>query len=437
MLQLALPVVLSYLGIMLMPLVDLLAVGRVSAAAVGAVGIGTSVFTWLMIFGIGLLSGLDYLISYSVGAGKNADARAAYAQGVWISLILGVPGSAVLFAFSYQMSWLGITGEVLPLAASYVRILSFSLAPVMVFTATRNYLQGRHIAQPVLWILILANIVNAALNYAFVLGHWGFQVMGSDGSAWATFIARYWMMIAIVGYAEWIDRRESIHSRWSWHPEIMRSLMKLGIPAALHMTFEVGVFAVSTLLAGGLAPTALAAHQIVLNTASMTFMVPLGLSAATAVLVGQAGGRGDHRQARRLGWQGLGLGVGFMTFSALMLWTFSSTILRGYTHDAAILQVAPQILLIAALFQISDGAQVVAAGALRGLGDTKSAAIANLAGHWGLGLPGGVLLCYQLGRGLQGLWMGLSLGLTCVAITLLWRWTHLSKARLARAHEAS
>lgn len=436
MFKLALPVILSYLGLMAMPLVDLFAVGHVSAIAVGAVGIGTSLFTWFMMFGLGLLAGLEYRIAHSHGAGEHDVARAAFAQGLIISVGLGIPFTLLILGAAECLEWLRIGPEVRPFAASYLRILAYSLIPVLAFTAARNFLQARGIAKPVLVILIAANVFNAIANYVLVYGHWGFAPGGSDGSAWATMVARVWMLFAVLAYVYYYERRRT-DFQWReyfrYDPLLMRSLLKLGFPSALQVTFEVGVFALSTVLAGGLAPVALAAHQIVLNTASFTFMVPLGLSSATAVLVGQASGRGDLVGARRLGWQGLSLGMGFMAFSGATLWLFSGAILSFYTSEAEVILAAQQIILVAALFQVSDGAQVVATGALRGLGNTRTAAIANLLGHWGIGLPVGVLLCYAAGWGLRGLWNGLALGLTAVGIALVWRWSIESRRALTPA----
>lgn len=436
MFSLALPVVLTYLGLMAMALVDLLAVGRVGAVAVGAVGIGSSIFNWFMIFGIGLLSGLEYLVSHAIGAGRHRDARSAFAQGMIVSVALGIPATAAIVLLSYKLSWFGISEEVRPAAASYLRILAFSLTPVYVFTGARQYLQARGIAQPALTILILANVLNALANYVLVFGNWGFPALGSDGSAWATSIARLWMMLAAFGYVLLREREGSGAPRiprelFGYHGPSLRELLHLGFPAALQMTFEVGVFALATILAGGLVPDALAAHQIVLNIASLTFMVPLGIGSAAAVLVGQAGGRRDFREARRLGWQALAMGTGFMSLSAATLYFFSGAILGFYTTVPSVILLAQKIILVAAFFQISDGAQVVAAGCLRGLGNTRTAMLTNLFGHWALGLPIGVALCYGLGWGIVGLWNGLSLGLTAVAIVLVRRWAVESRIRAA------
>ncbi|NBV89614.1 MAG: hypothetical protein EBR88_08910 [Betaproteobacteria bacterium] len=201
----------------------------------------------------------------------------------------------------------------------------------------------------------------------------------------------------------------------------------MGWPSAVQMSLEVGVFALSTGLAARFAAIDLAAHQLVLNTASVTFMVPLGISSAAAVLVGQAKGRGDAAEARRVGWRCLQIGVGFMALSCVTLLALPGPILGLYTNDPAVIGVGSSILFIAALFQLSDGAQVTGTGILRGLGDTRSSLVMNLIGHWLLGLPLGVLMGFVWGWGLRGIWIGLSIGLTAVALSLVWRWNAASR----------
>jgi MATE family multidrug resistance protein len=210
----------------------------------------------------------------------------------------------------------------------------------------------------------------------------------------------------------------------------MRDLIRLGVPAALQMTFEVGVFALATGLAARWTAQDLAAHQVVLNIASLTFMVPLGVGAATAVLVGQSIGKKQVHEAIRMGWKGFALGVGFMSLSCAALLLFSDSILHLFTHDERIVWVGKSILLVAALFQLSDGTQTVGTGALRGLGDTQGAMFCNLVGHWLIGLPIGIYLGFYLGWGLKGLWIGLSLGLTAVAVGVLVQWFRKTKLAL-------
>jgi multidrug resistance protein, MATE family len=429
--RLALPVTLSYLGLMLMGSVDLIAVGRVSAEAVGAVGIGTSVFGWLMITGIGLMAALDYLIGHSYGAGEHEEGFRYFSQAVLVTIFLSAALTGVMVFLSFHLDWLGINPQLRGESESYLRVLAFSLLGALMFNVFRQYLNAVGIARPAVVVMIVANVLNAVANYVLVFGNWGAPAMGAVGSAWATLLARIWMMLAM-GLVLWNwDRRnhrffQMIPIQMEWAR--MKRLLNLGLPAALQMNFEIGVFAVATGLAARLSAVELAAHQIVLNVASMAFMVPLGVGSAAAVLVGQALGAREPALAVKLGWRAFGLGAGFMTCSCAAFLLFPSTLLGFYTNDPSVIAVGTGILFLAGLFQIADGVQVVGTGALRGLADTRTPMIANLIGHWAIGLPLGAYLCFSAGRGIWGLWVGLASGLVSVALALLIRWRIATRA---------
>ncbi len=435
MLQLAVPVMLTQLGIMTMHLVDLLLVGRVNAVAIGAVGVGSSLFTWFMIFGMGLVVGLDYFVSHSYGSGNIEGACRSFVQGVWISAGVGFVLTLALLGLSYRLEWAGINPELIPATGPYLRALTWSLPTVLFFTACRQFLQGMGIVRPGVIILVIANVINAVVAWALIFGKFGFPALGAYGSGLATLISRILMLFMVIGViwawnrdgGKFFDREDA----FAFDRERTRDLLKLGVPAALHMTFEVGVFAVATLLAARLSAEAMAAHQIVLNVVSVTFMVPLGISSATAVLVGQAMGRKDFVDASKNGWLGFKLGAGFMSCSALILLLFPQWILRVYTTEPGVIAVGASLLFLGGLFQVFDGVQVVGAGALRGVGDTKTAMFANLGGHWLIGLPLGALLGFKFGYGVYGLWIGLACGLVAVALLLLVRWTYVVKRRVA------
>lgn len=438
MIKLAVPVVMTYLGMMTMGLVDLLAVGRVGAVPLGAVGVGVSIFSWFLMFGLGLLMGLDYLISHAYGAGDREECHRAWAQGVILSVAISIPLTAAMFLIADHLEWLKINEEVARETAPFLKIIACSLLPLLLFTACRQQLQAMGVAKPAMVILIAANVVNALVNYVLVFGNWGAPALGATGSGFATLISRVWMMLAMGGYLIYWDR---VHGGnllaklpFRFDARRMKRLIILGFPSAMQMLFEVGVFALSTTLAARLTAPELAAHQIVLNMASFTFMVPLGIGSATAVLVGQALGRGESSQAVRVGWRGIRLATGFMTLTCVLFLSFPDTLLHFYTGDSKVVEIGKGILLIAALFQLSDGAQTVATGALRGMADTRRPALANLGGHWLVGLPVGVYLCFEKGWGLQGIWIGLSLGLTLVAVVLvgLWGWMGREKELILR-----
>jgi MATE family multidrug resistance protein len=241
------------------------------------------------------------------------------------------------------------------------------------------------------------------------------------------------MGLALLGFAWRYERKRGhpLFRHWSGPSRVMlKQLVRLGAPAAGQIIAEVGAWNLATLAAGWLTPVALATHQIALNYAALTYMVPLGISAAAAVSVGHAVGAGELARARRAGWLALALGTGFMLLAAVVFLVMPRPLIALYTTDAQVMAVGPALLLLAAAFQIFDGIQTVCTGALRGLGETRAPMIANLIGYWFVGLPLGIALCFVLKWGIYGLWIGLTLALVIIATTLLLRWWR-DAARLA------
>ncbi len=425
-LRLALPVVLGNLGIMLMGFVDLIFVGRVGSVDIGAIGVSHSLFSWGMVFGVGLQAGLEFLCAKAYGAGEFRKAEAYLGQGIRLALGVGVLLTVFLWGIAQGLPFFGLNPEILPKTQSVLQVMALSMVPVLGFTALRIFLQSRNQTAAVVWALVTANLVNAGLNAVLVPGLGPFPRLEAVGSAWATVVSRVWMLLFLVPPA-W--RATGGRLSWSPVPERMREVLKIGVPAGLQMIFEMGVFALATALAGKLDARQMAAHQVVLNLASLAFMVPLGIGSAGAVLVGQALGAQRPERAIRIGWLALGLALAFNVFSAGAFVVGAVPLLTLYTTDPAVLGIALQLLGYAALFQVSDGAQAVATGILRGAGDTRSAALANGVGHWLIGLPLGVGLCFFFEWGVRGLWIGLSLGLTGVALALVWQWWRMTGPR--------
>jgi len=271
-----------------------------------------------------------------------------------------------------------------------------------------------------------ANVINLIADWLLIFGHFGLPAMGAVGAGWATCASRGYMFLTLAGFVLWdakVRRTGLLETplRLKWAR--LFELARLGLPAAMQRILEVGVFTGATLLAAGLDPASLAAHQIALSAAAFTFMVPLGVSSAAAVRVGHALGRRDTEGAARSGWTAFFLGAAFMLVSGTIFISFPYPILRAFTTDSAVIATGTSLLAVAALFQLFDGIQVVATGALRGIGDTRTAMIANLLGHWFLGLPVGYALCFAWDWGVTGLWMGLCFGLICVSILLTGVWS--------------
>ena len=427
MLRLAGPVVLTELGWMAMGIVDTMMVGRVSAAAIGGVGIGSAIFYTVAIFGAGLLLGLDTLVSQAFGAGDLEDCHRSLLSGVYLTLPLTPLLMAALWVAARLLPAFGVRPEVVAEAVPYLYAITWSVFPQVLFFGVRRYLQSMNLVMPVLFALLTANLINIAANWVLIFGHWGAPAMGSEGAGWATCASRVYMTVFLLGYVFYYDRRQHVRlEHVSWRPDRrrLRDLVRLGLPAALQMTGEVGVFAAAATLLGRLEKESLAAHQIAINMASLTFMVPLGISAAAAVRVGQGIGREDPAGAARAGWTALLLGATFMSLAGLCLWLLPRPILGLFTRDPAVVERGVPLLFVAALFQLFDGLQVVATGALRGAGDTHTAMITHLIAYWVVGLPLGWVLCFRQGYGAPGMWSGLCLALILAGIVLSTAWYH-------------
>jgi MATE family multidrug resistance protein len=419
--RLAWPVILAEIGWMFMGVVDTMMVGHLGPGAIAAVSIGNAMFDVAGFCGIGLVLGLDTVVSQAYGAGRPAECDRWLWQGTFLAaaatpVLMGLIALAVAL-----MPMAGVQPRVLADAEPYVWAMIWSLGPLLIYAVFRRYLQGIGRVRPVMFALLSANVVNAIGNQIFI-GRFGVAGVG-----WATFVARVYMAGVLAAYAfarETAVLRHIHRPRWT----SIALLLRLGLPAAGQILLEVGVFATATVLAGKLAAESLAAHHVVLMIAGTTFMVPLGISSAGAVAVGHAIGRSDPHAAKRAGWIAIGLAAAFMSAMILVIVAAPQTLLGVFTKNADVLAIAVPLLFVAAVFQIFDGIQVTATGVLRGAGDTRTPMYANLVAHWLLGVPAGYFLCFTLGFGVIGLWMGLSAGLIIVGSLLLLVWR---RARLA------
>jgi MATE family, multidrug efflux pump len=424
-LRLAIPVVLAEVGWMCMGLIDTVMVGRLGPAAIAATGMGSGVFTAIMIFGAGLMLGVDALVSRAAGAGRYDDCLRWLHQGVILALLVSPVVMLVTWiAFITIDAW-GLNPQIGVLAKPYLEVIALSAPPLLLYAAFRRYLQGIHVVRPVMYALISANLVNAGANAILIYGRLGFPALGVTGSAWSTCIARVYMAAFLyLAIRREHRRRAAAHPRvpFAIDLERLRTLVTLAVPAASQITLEVGVFVLATALAARLDEVSSASHQIALNIVSFVFMVPLGLASAGAVRVGHAVGGRDAARARRAGWTALGVGAAIMIVLGVILFAFPRSMLNVFTTDARVLALGSRLLAIAAAFQLFDGTQAVTTGVLRGIGDTRTPMLVNVIGHWVLGLPVGYALCFRFAWGVAGLWIGLSIGLTFCAVALTVTW---------------
>jgi MATE family multidrug resistance protein len=425
MLRLAAPVVLAELGWMFMGVVDTLMVGRLGPQAIGAVGVGSSLFMALAIFGLGVLLGLDTLVSQAYGARRLEECHRWLFHGTALAVALTLPLMLACFGVETFLEAWGLDPQVLPLTRQYFRVVLWSSLPLLLYAAFRRYLQALTLVRPVMIALVTANLINAGANYVLIYGAFGVPALGIAGAAWATVLSRIYMALFLLSAIVVAERGFAIRLfdvPVRFELRRFRRLVALGFPAAMQAGLEVGVFAAATVFAGRFSPAQVAAHQISMNMAAVSFMVPLGLASAAAVRVGHAVGRKDPVGTARSGWTAILIGVCFMAFAATVFVTAGRLLVGAFTHDTSVVAVGVVLLRVAAIFQLFDGLQGVTTGVLRGVGDTHTPMIWNLAGHWAFGLPLGYWLAFTRQWNVLGLWVGLSAGLIVVGAVLLIVW---------------
>jgi MATE family multidrug resistance protein len=436
--KLAGPVILAEVGWMSMGLVDTIMVGPLGPAAIAAAGMASGVFTAIVIFGMGLMLGLDAFVSQAHGAGDERECLLWLHQGVWLACCVAPIAMALTWIVYGTLDRWGLHAETRRLVGPYMRVIALSALPLLLYAAFRRYLQGMHLVRPIMIALVTANAINAAANWVLIYGNLGMPALGVEGSAWATNAARVYMAAFLYAAI-----RLEHHRRGHRHPRValgfdgarIRRLIALGFPAASQVALEVGVFALATALAGRLDPVSSGSHQIALNIASLAFMLPLGLSSAAAVRVGYAYGAGNRQRAALAGWTALASGGVIMAALGLVFFIWPVALLRVFSADQRIIDIGVGLLAIAAAFQLFDGTQAVATGALRGISETRVPMIVNVIGHWFLGLPVGYALCFSFGWGVRGLWIGLSIGLIVTALVLTFVWWKRSQILLMQNAE--
>ncbi|MGA8492923.1 MAG: MATE family efflux transporter [Terriglobales bacterium] len=432
-LRLALPLIFAEVGWMSMGIVDTVMVGRLpnSAVAIGATGLGQSLYNSVAIFGGGLLLGMDTFVAHAFGREDLDDARHSLLNGLFLAVALTPILMLAISFWPELMQRFGVSPELVGPMRPYLRALNWGTLPLLGYFALRRYLQAVNVAHPIMFALISANVVNAFGNWVLIYGHLGFRAMGITGSGWSTCWARIYMALCLATTLLLVESKR-LQPGWMATLRIdfrrMSALLKLGAPAATQILCEIGAFSAATALCARLGPVPLAGHEIALNCAALTFMVPLGISSAAAVRVGQQLGRRDPEGARRAGWSAILIGVGFMACSGTVFVSLPKLIARLFTPNPAVIRVGAQLLLVAAAFQLFDGVQTVATGALRGAGDTRTPMLANFFAYWLVGLPVGYVLCFRLGWGALGIWIGLCGGLMIIGSALVITW-HKRKLR--------
>lgn len=423
--RLAVPIALTHLGMMMMGTVDVMMLGRVSERALAASALANTIAIGLTILPMGILLALDPLVAQAHGAADPRGVARHLRHGIVLAVLLAIPLSAAMWPLDEPLRLIGQKSEIVHLSASYLRALISGNFAFLLFVAVRHTLQAMSIVRPALIAIVAANLVNVVANYALIFGHFGFPALGVVGSGWATSLAR-WVLVLVLVAAAWPAFRSYLaranDERGPWiRPALLARMVRLGFPIGLQISLEIWFFVTVALMMGNLGTRELAAHQVALTLASITFMVPLGIGGAAATWVGNAIGRHSLLAARRSGLACLGLGAVVMALAGLAFWLAPGLLARLITDQMAVIVLASTLIPVAALFQIFDGLQVVAFGVLRGAADTRIPAVIALIGFWGFGLPLGWFLAFRAGLGPRGLWWGFTTGLAAVALMLLGR----------------
>ncbi len=434
MIRLAIPVVVVQVGMMLFGVVDTMVVGRLSSQALASVALGHVAVITISSFGVGVLLGIDPLLNQALGARDRNAFRRSVQRGFILAAALMIPSTLFLLPIGAVFTLLGQPAETVPLAAAYSHISIPGLLPFYGWVVLRLAMQSMGRLRPIVATVVAVNIFNLVADWALVFGIGPIPQLGPIGSAWASTIARTMLFVILLT----VDRRDLWpllrfdRASMQWLP-LLRTA-RLGIPIGLNLQLEIVAFSVIALLMGGLGTISMAAHQVAINLASLTFMVPLGVSQATAVRVGNAIGAGDAIGARRAASSGLLLGAGFMILTAALFIGLPRWLARAYTSVEDVVILAAVLIPIAGFFQVFDGLQVVSAGVLRGAGDTRAPLVINILGFWLIGLPISLVLGFRLDYGPPGLWWGLVAGLGAVALFLLARVAFKLRGEIARVN---
>jgi MATE family multidrug resistance protein len=430
---LALPVVVVQLGMMLMGVVTTIMVGHVSAADLAAAALGNLCFVWLALLGWGTLMGLDPIVAQAHGAQDREGVALGVQRGLVLAVGVSVATALLFVPARPALVLLRQPAEVVPLAARYIEVSIPGIFPFFVFLVLRQSLQAMGRMRAIVIVILGANVLNAALGWVLIFGRLGSPALGAVGAGLAATGSRFALALGLLALA-WRELRPLLlpPRREALDRAALGRMLQLGVPIGLQMQLEYGIFALVALLMGRLGTVPMAAHQIALTIASVTFMVPQGIGGAAAVLVGQAVGAGDASRARRAAAASLAAGAAFMLLAGLVLVALPGPLARLFSVEAPVVAVAVLLLPIAGVFQLFDGIQVVSIGILRGVGDTRAPVVLNVLGFWLIGLPASLWFGFGLRAGAAGLWWGLVVGLVVVALSLLTRVRGRMRRSLAR-----
>ena len=442
--RLAWPVVIGQLATVGMSVADVAMTGHLSADDLAAVSLGSSIWTIVIVTVMGIMMAINAVVAHEVGAGTQSRIPHAVRQSLWKAVGIGLVATVLTNWSTLIFDHLGLEPLVRDKAVMFVHIISIGALPFAAFRVLYGYSASLNQTKPAMVIALLGLLFNIFVNWLLIFGNWGFPQLGAIGCAWATCLGLWLMLAAMIWWIRHAPayRDSTPFTHWErpdW-PEILR-LLKMGLPIGVTYFAEVSAFCMIGLLVARFGAVTVAAHQIALNFSSLVFMVPLGLGIALLTRVGQAVGEGDPQRARFVAWVGVGLSLAFAVVSAALIALFRSQIAAAYTSDPAVQELTRHLLLLAALFQLSDATQVAASCAIRGYKVTRPPMLIHLMAFWGFSIPLGCVLGLApawLPWGpaapmmATGFWIGLTLGLSIAAVLLVWYLHRLSSRRIAR-----
>lgn len=430
---LAYPVMISMLGQVMTGVADSIMIGHTGATPLAAASLANVVFMLLLTFGIGVSYSITPFVAEADGKHDRPMIIDLLRNGFLINVITGFFLVALILLTTPLLHLLKQPEEVVDLAIPYLQIISFSILPFMVFQTYRQFGEGLHSTRMAMIIVILCNLINILLNYLLIYGMYGFPELGLNGAGWATLISRILMGVGMAAYIyygkKFLDYRAGF-SFGNYSRKLINRMLHIGIPAGIQFIFEVSAFGFSALMMGWLGTTALAAHQIAINLASISYMTTSGLGAAATIRIGNYLGKNEIPSLRMAGFTLMMMALALMTVwgIAFVIWRYELPLF--YINDTEVITLAAPLLIIAGLFQLSDGMQVVCAGALRGLQDVKIPSLMIFVSYWIIGLPLGYWLGFSFGLGANGIWIGLLIGLTITASAMFLRFHLLTKKLL-------
>jgi MATE family multidrug resistance protein len=428
--KLAYPVVIGQLGHMMLGVVDSLMVGRLGAVYLAAASLVNGLILLILVLGIGMSVALTPLVAIAKGSEKHDECGIILRQGLLVNLIFSFLLVIVIYFLADLVYYLDQPIEVAQYAESYLKILNISIIPFMLFQTYKQFSEGLSFTKPPMVILVVSNLVNAFGNWVLIFGNLGFPKMELDGAGYASLMTRIFMAIAIFLYirnAKSFKEFDPSLKFKSINMPIIKKIVNLGIPGGFQMFFEVGGFSFAAIMVGWIGVNQLAAHQIALNLASITFMVGLGISISATIRIGNFLGKRDLAGIKKAGFTALFLVTLIMGSFGLLFFIFRNYLPTLYINDLEVIKIASSLIIIAAIFQIVDGLQVVGVGILRGLTDLKAPMFISFVAYWIIGLPVAYLLGFVFQFGVEGIWVSFIVGLSLAAIFFFLRFRKFLK----------